>query len=394
MSERVLRAVVAAIAAVVLAGGCTSDEDAASDEVPERTSTSHEGGAKPEARLAPECPPGPSSTRPTSADRLNQGISQGGLPAWQAGDIGASARLSDGRIVWVFGDTLRTERFDPRIVANSMLLSSRGCISQLMPPDEGPVIPDGADGTVRWPMSVAVHRSGDTDVVVVLCSRIDRGDGGSFDFSYVGSSAAVFTVEPNGIPELQKVVRITPTSRDPQQVNWGAAAMVEGSWFYVYGTRLTGRPGDVGRELHVGRAPLASPGDRGTWQFWDGGAWQHDPDRAAVVLPSAEGVSQTLSVDAVGDQFTAVSKQGGDLGGFIYEWRSPTPHGPWEGHQELPAPAGFDTGELQYAPLAHPEISLRSGKLLVSVSRNTTDLQQLVSDPEIGRPRFVEVSRG
>jgi hypothetical protein len=398
MSVPVVRGGVAVVVAVALLSGCPSDssppDPSPPGATPQQTPAGRGGGSDPAARLLPACPPGPSSTRPTSAAEINRGVAQGGLPRWQAADIGASARLSDGRIVWLFGDTVRTDSFDPRIVANSLLVSSRGCVSQLVPPDQGPVVPDGADGTVRWPMSVAVGRSGGSDVVVVLCSRIDRGDSGAFGFTYLGSSAAVFTVEPNGVPELQKVVRLTPTSRDPQQINWGSASVLHEDWFYVYGTRLTGRAGDVGRELHVARAPADAPGDRRRWQFWDGNRWQPDHRRAAVVLPSAGGVSQTLSVDVVDGTFVAVSKGGGDLGDFVYEWRSPTASGPWTGYQEVSAPSGFDTGRLQYAPLAHPEVPLRSGHLLVSVSRNTTDLKSLVRDPTIGRPRFVEVTRG
>ena len=59
----------------------------------------------------------------------------------------------------------------------------------------------------------------------------------------------------------------------------------------------------------------------------------------------------------------------------------------------MAAPEDFDTGELEYAPLAHPEIPLADGRLLVSVSRNTTDFDQLMADPEVGRPIFVEVGR-
>ncbi len=61
--------------------------------------------------------------------------------------------------------------------------------------------------------------------------------------------------------------------------------------------------------------------------------------------------------------------------------------------KELKAPGGFDTGNLQYAPLAHPEIPLASGDLLVSISRNTTDLDRLLSDPQVGRPEFVALPR-
>ena len=36
-------------------------------------------------------------------------------------------------------------------------------------------------------------------------------------------------------------MELTPDSRNAQQVNWGAAATVDGGWYYVYGTRLTGK---------------------------------------------------------------------------------------------------------------------------------------------------------
>ena len=344
-------------------------------------------------RLAPDCPPAPRKRQATSARALNAGVAAGGLPAWQAADIGASARLSDGRIVWLFGDTVRTSTFNPRIVANSMLVSSGRCVSQLRDDDNGPVIPDVDTSTVRWPMSVAVGRSGGRDVVIVLCSRIRRGDKGSFDFTFLGTSAVAFTVEKNQAPELLKVVDITPDSTDLQQVNWGAAANVHGKWYYVYGTRLTGQKYEFGRELHVARAPVADPGKRSRWRFWDGRRWQPDVERSAAVLGAEHGVSQTLSVDTLGKGFVAISKRDGDLGNFVYKWTAPNTWGPWTPVKELRAPAGFDTGKLEYAPLAHPEIELSSGRLLVSVSRNTTTPNKLFTDPEIGRPLFVEVPR-
>jgi hypothetical protein len=52
---------------------------------------------------------------------------------------------------------------------------------------------------------------------------------------------------------------------------------------------------------------------------------------------------------------------------------------------------GQRSGQLQYAPLAHPEVPLQTGRLLVSVSRNTTDLQRLLEEPEVGTPRFVVI---
>jgi hypothetical protein len=111
-----------------------------------------------------------------------------------------------------------------------------------------------------------------------------------------------------------------------------------------------------------------------------------------AVLPSQGGVSQVLSVDSVGDTFVAVSKRDGDVNDYVYRWTAPHAWGPWTPSKEIRAPGGFDTGQLQYAPVAHPEVPLASGHLLISVSRNTTDFQRLLKDPEIGRPFFAELT--
>jgi hypothetical protein len=374
----------AATLLVVPVAGCTQDDD---DPDPPDARPS-----EPTAALTPDCPPPPKQHPPITASSLNKLVASIDLEGWQAGDIGASGQLRDGRLVWLFGDTTRTE-LQPPLVANSMLVTSGPCVSQLRPADDGPVVPDLPDGVVHWPMSVVVGRQGGLDTIVVLCSRIDRGDSGAFGFTFLGTTAAVFTVAAHEDPQLVKVVDITPDSRDPQQVNWGAAATAHGGWYFVYGTRLTGKELEFGRELYVARVPADDPGTRRSWRFWDGAGWQADVDQAQVVLPADGGVSQTLSVDVVDGEFVAVSKRDGDLSDFVYKWTAREPWGPWSPVQELQAPGGFDTGSLEYAPLAHPEVPLASGRLLVSVSRNTTDLAQLLKDPQLGRPVFVELPR-
>ena len=386
--------VAGALLVLALVAGCSGDRspgraDQNADQEPTAT-------AAPAAfRLAPHCPGTPAERRTVSAAELNKLGESLDLRYWQAADIGASARLHDGRLVWLFGDTLRKSGVSPGLVANSMLISSADCVSQLLSRTNGPVVPDVDATTVHWPMSVAVARRGDHDVIAVLCSRIRRGTGGNLDFTFLGTTAAVFTVADGGVPELQKVFDVTPDSTDEEQVNWGAATVLHGDWIYVYGTRLTGQKGVFGRELYVARLPVSDPQDRARWQFWSGAArWQKDHTRAVSVLPAVGGVSQTLSVDALDGEYVAVSKRDGDLGDFVYTWTAPDPWGPWRPRKALSAPAGFDTGDLEYAPLAHPEIPLTSGNLLVTISRNTTDGKRLVDDPELGRPRFAEVTYG
>lgn len=353
--------------------------------------------AKAAYRVEPSCPHVGHHLQGLTVDGLNQIVANAELPAWKAADIGASAQLRDHRMVWVFGDTVRSAEFTPRLVANSMLVSDGACVAQLRTADDGPVIPDAGPDVVRWPMSVVAMPPareyaglGIDEVLVVMAARTRRGDD-NLDFQFLGTSAAVFALSDGGAPQLLEIMEVTPDSEDPDQVNWGAAATVFGPWFYVFGTRSTGE--DFGRELYVGRAAVSDPADRSRWEFWDGQDWQADLERSAPVLPAEGGVSQTLSVDRIDGQWVAVSKRDGDLGDFVYVWTAPEPYGPWTPQKGIAAPAGFDTGELKYAPLAHPEVPLANGNLLVSISRNTTDPQQLFDDPEVGLPEFAEVPR-
>ena len=380
----VLAAALVSLTTLGLLGGCSL--------LPGRGGDGSAGGGRTAYEMSVDCPqaPGAGTLEPTVA-QLNSVVAEADLPYWQAADIGASARLSDGRLVWIFGDTLRRTGVAPGMVANSMLITSGLCLSQLLPTARGPVIPDVEPGLVRWPMSVVVVPEGEVDRIVVFTGRIRRGSGDDvWGFRYLGSDAVSFTVAPGGAPQLDGILPLTPDVDSAHQVNWGSASMVFGGHISVYGTEL---PGGVafGRSLRVGRSALADPTDRRRWEFWDGGRWQPDPLAATPVIPADGGVSQTLSVDEVDGSVVAVSKKDGDLGSTVATWVSSSPVGPWTRSAALEAPFLTGTDEFAYAPLAHPEISLASGNLLVSISRNTTDLARLRQDPTIGRPRFAEV---
>ena len=345
-------------------------------------------------RLAPACAKVPSTGRPPAVTvaQLNRIVAGLDLPLWQAGDIGASARLPDDRIVWVFGDTVRGDGITPRVVANSMLVTSGLCTSQVETAGQGPVIPDRPDGVVHWPMSVVSVTRPEGDVLVVISARIRRGTSGGLDFTYLGSSATIFDVPAGGAPALRQQLDITPDDPAPDQVNWGSAMTVSSGWLYVYGTRLPSKD-SFGRALYAARAPVAVARNRATWQFWDGADWVGDPARAAVILPARGGVSQTLSVDALDGQFVIVSKRDGDLGNTVYAWSSDSPVGPWTAQRGTSAEFQDPSGQLKYAPLAHPGITLADGRLLISISRNTTDFSRLLTDPSLGRPVFAEIDR-
>jgi hypothetical protein len=190
------------------------------------------------------------------------------------------------------------------------------------------------------------------------------------------------------------MAHLTPDSVDFDQINWGAAAEPDGEWLYLYGTRATGEPSVYGRELYVSRVPIADPTSAAGMEFWDGTRWQGDESRAVPIMDAVDGTSQTLSVDRLDGRWTVISKRGGDLADTVTEWTSDQPYGPWTAAEVADSPNGQDTGSLQYTPLSHPGIPTSPGRMLVSVSRNTSGIEELFAHPQLGRVLFLEVPRG
>jgi len=332
----------------------------------------------------------------TVAD-LNRFVQQvRGDPAFAGGDVGASTRLQDDRLLFVFGDTLRDPSFDgQQFVRNSMLVVSETCASVVLPADNGAVIPDRADGVGYWPMSVARIRRPGYDLVGVAAQRVRRnGDesAGVFGFDILGPAIAIYVVPAGGVPQLIALKDIGLDRVDVTVPMWGAASAVVGGWVYLYGTA---RPADAtygGFSLRVARVRPDQAQQLGQWEFWDGASWQPDADAAVELIGADGGVSQTLSVFELDGGWYAVSKQDEVLGTDLAIWTAPGPTGPFTlAARPVAIPSDAATGTLRYMPLAHPALLPEPGTVVVSYSQNDTDFDDVVDDPRIYRPRFVRV---
>ncbi|QMW66473.1 DUF4185 domain-containing protein [Mumia sp. ZJ1417] len=317
-----------------------------------------------------------------------------GGAALQGADVGADLTLQDGRRIWVMGDTLRAADFDgQRFVRNSMLLISDGCAQTVLPEDNGALIPDRADGVGYWPMSIGrVHRNG-VDVVGVGVQRV-RGTGGasSTDFENLGPAIAVFHVEPGGVPQLVEVKDIGRDDPSRKRPTWGAAVAIKGEWVYLYGTANPEVDGVFGYSLRVARVHIDHLRDHSRWRYWDGTEWSKNAAEAVELIPAQGGVSQTLSVFEQDGSWYAVSKQDEFLGQDLVIWKAPAPSGPFTRASTVARiPSNAVTGQLRYMPLAHPAILPVPGTVIVSYSRNNTDLGKVEANPFLYRPAFIRV---
>lgn len=314
----------------------------------------------------------------------------------QGGDVGASALLQDGRTVWVFGDTLRApDAPGPRVVRNSMLVVAPECLRAVRPRADGALIPDRHDGVGYWPMSVMVAEKTGYDLVSVTAQRVHTIDATDpFGFEALGPSIATFLVPAGEVPQLVSVTDLGPDDPATTSPMWGAATARDGGWAYLYGSS---RPGEVepatGFALRVARAPVDSVTDQRTWTYWDGEEWAGDAAAAIEVIASPEGTSQTLSVFAQGGTWYALSKQGEVLGDEIAVWTAPSPEGPFADPVDVAdLPSNAAAGELRYMPLAHPYLLPEDGTMVVSYSQNNPDVNAIIDDPLLYRPRFLRVA--
>jgi len=334
-------------------------------------------------------------TPPTTVAGLNSLVgSLRGNGEFQGADVGADVELSDGRRLWVFGDTLRSDDFrGQRFVRNSMLVFERSCADVVLPADHGALIPDRGDGVGYWPMSIAkVGRAG-YDLIGVTANRVKStgGVGDAFAFKNLGPAIALFIVPTGGTPQLLTVEDIGTDSSDKSRPAWGAAVAVQGDWVYLYGTANPGTALVFGYSLRVARVKADDILDQSRWRYWDGSGWGTSAAKAAELIPAVGGVSQTLSVFHSGSHWYAVSKRDEFVGSDLVIWKAPSPTGPFVAGPAV-ARIPSEASTLRYMPLAHPDLLPRKGTVVVSYSQNDTDVARIEDDPFLYRPRFLRVA--
>ncbi|YAL84355.1 DUF4185 domain-containing protein [Dermacoccaceae bacterium W4C1] len=341
--------------------------------------------------LSPTCP-APQGKRTWSAADWNARMSTLSMPQWLAADAGISAPLSDGRVVWLFGDTLRPAGESPNIWANSVAISSGTCFSQMLVKGDEPAISLGRFDRACWPSAMITVPVTGGDRLMITCSRIKRERGGLLSFEYLGASLATYFIPKGGTPRPESFVRLTPESRDQQQINWGAALLAgEDGRLYIYGSRQPD-PEHGAKAVYLARTDLDRPTDFTTWQYWNGSGWSTGkPEAAQEVLPASVGVSQAFTVHRYRGQYMLVSKKGGEAGRDIGLWMGPSPVGPWRLVSTKPYTYDDGSGYVTYQPVAHPELTTGKDTVIVSLSRNPTDFSDLRPHPGRARPIFVEM---
>jgi hypothetical protein len=219
---------------------------------------------------------------------------------------------------------------------------------------------------------------------------VRQNGSGVFGFETLGPSVAVFVVRPGDVPQLVATKDLTPDLADLSRPMWGAAAVVDGDWVYLYGTANNGDT--LGFSVAVARVRVDDVLKPEAMQYWDGYDWSDSAGSAAEVIPGAGGTSQTFSLVHRRDAWYAVSKQDEYLGSYLRVWIAASPTGPFfQGPVLAVLPSELEAGHLVYMALAHPDVLPEADSMVVSYSRNDVQFQHIIDHPRQYRPRFLRV---
>ncbi len=305
-------------------------------------------------------------------------------PQWLGSDGGFSIDLGNGRVLWLFGDTLVARKpgegrknaafvrntvaimngYDP-LTAQVKFYWRKGSRMEIFP----------SEGNIwMWP----AHGIRIGDKLIVFCNRMARNpDKNSLGFQGVGSSAFVID-NPDAEPKAWKMRDVFT---DSSKVMLGSAIVQQRDLIYIY---CESEPShDIFLAMMKTMGAVAGRFEEMEW--WAGGAWSSKANRTPVM----RGVSSELSVQpAEGGGFVEINSQG--FGGTdIVMRRATRPEGPWSTPARIYRPPESDWKDpFVYAGKAHPEI--RGASIVITYAVNGKGAE-VTKNPSLYYPKFAKM---
>ncbi len=313
----------------------------------------------------------------TDPESFNRMINTDG-PGWASSDGTFSIPIGDGRVLWLFGDTLmntvqpdgsmhRNGDFIRNSAAvqteNTFTTLARGTASN---PDDflHPTQPD----QWYWPASGIVE--GDT--ITLFMHRLRKDGEGAWNFA--GDGTDMLKLDRNTLGTVAKFDLGTRTVDDPgaAPIGWGTSIIEHNGHSYIYGMEdrkeQKNELGEVvvpaARFAYVARCPQGQIGS-GDWEYWDGKGWSNDHQKAE---PIADGVSNSFTVLKTPSGFSLVSQELYFSSGLASRSAS-SPEGPFSDWKHVHDGPPKRDDQISYNALVHPEFTV-DGKLLVSWNMN------------------------
>lgn len=326
---------------------------------------------------------------------LNAAFSSQLGPGWVGGDSTYSTKLADGRIAFVFSDTLiGTAQPDGAASFTGMVHSSElvgvppSLAFDVGGDDSSPqaLIPDTYDTEGIWE-TAATYTQGQNQMIFV---NEFSGPGGILTLRYSGQSGiAVMSVVGNGLPTLSSVTLLP----EDKQTTWGSAEVSSGGYMYIYGANPDPTKDFAISSMKVARVPLGHTTDVAMWTYWNGSQWVAGESNAIAVQTVNNLSGVEADPDGVG--FIGVSVPSGLYHDTTVNLSyASSPQGPWSAPQPvyvIPEIKEY-AGEMAYFPTFHPELASKD-QLVVSYNLNTVrGYSVLLQDIHSYQPVFITIS--
>lgn len=298
---------------------------------------------------------------------------------WTGGDGVYSIPLSDGRSIFIFGDTYLGEVKEDNsrdntvpVIKNSLVIYNDGEIETLYDQTGNKPKPffktARPDSTWFWPG----HGFELNGVIYFFLSEFHMSGSGMFGFEWIGTSIAHIDAGNfrKSMPSITKWEHKT-------DIHFGNATLINEDHLYVFGVRAF--------QVYVARTTLGAF----DWEYLSNGSWVTDGTKST----SLDGVycSEQFSVFMIQGRFVILT-QGAMLGAEIYSYTSSELTGGWSKPKEIykTREPALDSTLITYNALAHPQF-IANDELLISYCVNSTDFPSIYRDVNRYRPRFIRI---
>jgi hypothetical protein len=325
---------------------------------------------------------------------------------WQGADAAYSIPLHDGRVIWIFGDTLYGGKREvtgnvPQMVHNSIGISTckdgqwkidyairrsaKGEFDSFFKPQRN-------DGTYYWALDGVEHN--DELWITLLCVRNKpNSDAFALGFEVCGTDLAHVTGLKKGPQEWS--VSYLPLVDESVHANPSASALIEGDYIYIFTLYEAGtRPQILTR---IPLSGLGNPKDNlqylGNDDQWHKGI---EPAKAKVVM--AKGASEmSVRYHPELKKWLAVMVDPQIFSDKVLLRTAPNMTGPWtEGDVIYRIPIlqksdpHYDADTFCYAGKEHPEFE-KPGELLFTHVCNSMKPKKLESETNVYVPQVIRM---
>lgn len=321
---------------------------------------------------------------------------------WIGADGAFSVALSPEKTLWLFSDTWLGEvrggkRTHVSMINNSVgVQSGRGADAKLEfatrtgADGKAASVIEPADGRGFFWLNAGVLAN---ERLYIFLAQVEKtAEPGAFGFRQFAQKLGV-VANPNDAPAQWRVEQIALPCTEfsaSRTLTFGAAAMLDGDYLYVYGIdeELKGR--QRGKHMILARVKSGQIADTTAWRFYRDGVWQED-FRACSHLAKGYAAEYSVSYLPAFKSYVSVYTEGG-MSRKIVARTAAAPWGSWSEPALL-----YECPEMAaskkvfcYAAKAHPMLA-GENELVISYVANAFELGTVLNDASLYWPRFVRV---